>query len=222
LNVEIEPGTLGTLPILGGVTIDETMVMSAVVIGIMILFALIVRIFVIPRFKDKPGNFQLLLEAFVSGLDGMSRNNLGDRLGVTMAPYAATVGAYIVLGGIIELFGLRSPCADLNVTAALALMSFFLINFFAFRGGFKNALHHYKPFAISPIILITDIATPISLACRLFGNMLAGLVVMELIYSAIPFVVPAALSLYFNLFHSLLQAFIFVTLTLAFIHERAE
>lgn len=222
MNINIEPETLVTLPIFGGFSIDETMITSAIVMGIMVLFALIVRIFVIPRFREKPGSFQLLLEMFATGMDGMSRSNLGDKLGVTMAPYAATIGVFIAMSGIIELFGLRAPCADINMTAALALMSFLLINFFAFKGGIKKALHHYKPYAISPIILITDFAVPISLACRLFGNMLAGLVVMELIYSVVPLVVPAALSLYFSLFHALLQAYIFVTLTLSFIHERAE
>ncbi len=222
MNIAIDPGKVKTLPILGGFTIDETMVTSAIVMGIMILFALMVRIFVIPRFKAKPGGFQLLLEMFVTGMDGMARSNLGDKLGITMAPYAATIGGFIVMSGIIELFGLRAPCADINMTAALALMSFVLINYFAIRGGVKKALHHFKPYAISPIILITDFAVPISLACRLFGNMLAGLVVMELIYNVIPVVVPAALSLYFNLFHALLQAFIFMTLTMSFIRERTE
>ncbi len=222
MNIEMEPGTLLTLPILGGFTIDETMVTSAIVMGIMVLFALIVRIFVIPRFKEKPGSFQLLLEMFVTGMDGMSRSNIGDKYGITMAPYVATIGGFIAMNGIIELFGLRAPCADINMTAALALMSFILINYFSIKSGFKKALHHFKPFAISPIIMITDFAVPISLACRLFGNMLAGLVVMDLIYNVIPVAIPAALSLYFNLFHALLQAFIFVTLTLSFIRERVE
>ncbi|HNX15609.1 MAG TPA: hypothetical protein PKH29_12245, partial [Oscillospiraceae bacterium] len=70
MNIAIDPGKVKTLPILGGFTIDETMVTSAIVMGIMVLFALIVRIFVIPRFKEKPGGFQLLLEMFVTGMDG--------------------------------------------------------------------------------------------------------------------------------------------------------
>ena len=222
MNIAMEPETILTLPIFGGFSIDETMITSAIVMGILVLFALIVRIFVVPRFKEKPHGFQLLLEIFVTGMDDMARNNLGNKLGITMAPYIATIGAFIAMNGIIELFGLRAPCADINMTAALAAMSFILINFFALKGGAKKALHHYKPYAISPIILITDFAVPISLACRLFGNMLAGLVVMELIYNAFPFVVPAALSLYFNLFHAFLQAFIFVTLTMSFIRERTE
>lgn len=221
MNISIAPETYITLPILGGFTIDETMVTSAVVTLIVLVFAVAVRLFAIPKFKEKPGAFQNILELCVSGMDSMARSTLDESLGTKMAPYTATIGLYILLGGIIELFGLRAPTSDINVTAALALITFFLCNYFGLRRGLK-VFRHFRPYWMAPIILITDLAAPISLACRLYGNMLAGLVVMDLIYSSAPLVVPAALALYFNLFHALLQAYIFVTLTLSFIRERVD
>ena len=68
-------------------------------------------------------------------------------------------------------------------------------------------------------------AVPVSLACRLFGNMLGGLIVMDLLYFAMgnyAVALPSVVGLYFNVFHPLIQAFIFVTLTLTFIGEAVE
>ena len=77
-----------------------------------------------------------------------------------------------------------------------------------------------------PVIpLLTDVAIPISMACRLYGNLLAGMIVMDLIYGAMKYfavAIPAALSLYFNFFDSAIQAYIFVTLTLSYVSEAIE
>ncbi len=78
---------------------------------------------------------------------------------------------------------------------------------------------------IAPFKLLSDLAVPISLACRLFGNMLGGLVVVELIYFALGAFsvgIPAVLGLYFNAFHPLIQFFIFINLSLTFIGEAVE
>ena len=76
-----------------------------------------------------------------------------------------------------------------------------------------------------PLKIISDIAVPISLACRLIGNMLGGMVVMELLNSALGCYhlgVASVAGLYFNLFHPLIQAYIFITLSLTFINEAVE
>ena len=79
---------------------------------------------------------------------------------------------------------------------------------------------------VLPLRMISDIAVPVSLACRLFGNMLGGMIiVMDLLYSAMGNLavgVPSLVGLYFNAFHPLIQAYIFVTLTLTFINEAVE
>ena len=76
-----------------------------------------------------------------------------------------------------------------------------------------------------PLKIISDIAIPISLACRLFGNMLGGMIVMELLKGALGGYaagIPGVAGLYFNLFHPLIQAYIFITLSLTFIDEAME
>jgi hypothetical protein len=76
-----------------------------------------------------------------------------------------------------------------------------------------------------PMKIVSDIAIPISLACRLFGNMLGGMIVMELLKGALGGYaagIPGIAGLYFNLFHPLIQAYIFITLSLTFIDEAME
>lgn len=78
---------------------------------------------------------------------------------------------------------------------------------------------------VFPMKIVSDLAVPVSLACRLFGNMLGGMIVMDLLYYALGSAaigIPSVLGLYFNLFHPLIQTFIFVTLTLTFINEAVE
>ena len=73
--------------------------------------------------------------------------------------------------------------------------------------------------------IISDIATPVSLACRLFGNMIGGMIVMDLLKSALGgygFAIPSVAGLWFNLFHPLIQTYIFIVLSLTFIKEAAE
>lgn len=73
--------------------------------------------------------------------------------------------------------------------------------------------------------ILSDIAVPVSLACRLFGNMIGGMIVMELLKSVLGGYaagIPAVAGLYFNLFHPLIQTYIFVILSLTFINEAIE
>jgi F0F1-type ATP synthase membrane subunit a len=96
-----------------------------------------------------------------------------------------------------------------------------------YKRGLKGRAQAYiKPNAIiAPFKLISDLAVPISLACRLFGNMLGGMIVVELVYFALGAFsvgIPAVLGLYFNAFHPLIQFFIFINLSLTFIGEAVE
>ena len=114
------------------------------------------------------------------------------------------------------------------MTLSYALITFILVNVFGiYKKGIRGRAQAYiKPNAIiAPFKLISDLAVPISLACRLFGNMLGGMIVVELIYFALGAFsvgVPALLGLYFNAFHPLIQFFIFINLSLTFIGEAVE
>ena len=139
-----------------------------------------------------------------------------------------TVAVYIVCSALIELLGLHPPTTDITVTFALSLITFAMINYYGVKHnglvGRIKLLMRPKAFML-PFKLLGDIAVPISLACRLFGNMLGGMIVMNLVYMALGHFavgIPAVLGLYFNLFHPLIQTFIFITLSLSFIEEVLE
>ena len=136
--------------------------------------------------------------------------------------------AFLVGCAVLELFGLHAPTADITMTFALAFVTFLLINWCGIRR--KGVLGRIKSLAqptpvVFPIRVISDCAVPVSMACRLFGNMLGGMIVMDLIYKSLgngAIGIPSVVGLYFNVFHPLIQAFIFITLTLTFINEATE
>jgi len=110
----------------------------------------------------------------------------------------------------------------------MSLITFFLINYYGIKkkklSGRLVSLTKPTPL-VTPFKIISDIATPVSLACRLFGNMLGGMIVMDLLKSSLggyAVGIPAVAGLYFNLFHPLIQTYIFVILSLTFINEAAE
>lgn len=211
----------------GPLAFSQCSLWGLLISGVLILLALLFRLFCVPRFRQQPKGLQNLMEAAVEKLEGFTVSRAGP-LGEGLPAYIFALAAYLVGCAALELFGVRSPSSDILTTFALALVTFFLINFYGFRQkGLKGRLGDYvKPTpVIAPIKFISDLALPVSMACRLFGNMLAGFIIVELIYYALGnfSVGPAAvLGLYFNVFHPLIQAFIFVTLTLSFIGEAAE
>ncbi len=216
------------IPLFGGMPIYNTMVTALISSVILIVLALLVRLFVFRRFKEKPKGLQNIIELIVEAMQNYTNSKVGDSTGEALGPYMFTLAAFIGINGILELVGLgilRPAPSDINETAAFALVTFVLIRFFAYRK--KGVWGRIKSFGqptpiIAPIKLVVDIAIPVSLACRMFGNLLGGLVIMELIMSVVPIIAPALASSFFTLFHTGMQAFIFITLSLAFIEEALE
>lgn len=213
----------------GPLKISSSVVTGWVIIAILTLLALAFRFLALPKFREQPqSGFQNVMELAVEKLAEYTESCLSHPLGENLGAYMFTVGVYLVACAAAELFGQRAPSSDLMMTFALALITFFLINYYGIREkglrGRVKSMSQPTPI-ILPIKILSDIATPVSLACRLFGNMLGGLIVMELLYFALgnmAFGIPAVLGLYFNVFHPLIQAFIFITLSLTFINEAVE
>ena len=141
-------------------------------------------------------------------------------------PYLITVLLYLACSNTIApLFGFKPPTKDLNVTAALAIMSMCLIEFSGIRkNGFGHwAKHFAQPIPIvAPIMILEIVIRPLSLCMRLFGNMLAGFVVMELLKAFVPLIIPLPMNFYFDIFDGLIQAYVFVFLTSLFMNEEME
>ena len=140
-------------------------------------------------------------------------------------PYLISTAIYIGVANLIGLLGFKPPTKDLNVTAALAIMSLFLIYYAGFhKKGTKGFLKSFaEPMPIVTPINIMEIAIrPISLCMRLFGNVIGSFVIMELLKIIMPAVLPVPFSLYFDIFDGLIQTYVFVFLTSLFIKEQIE
>ncbi len=210
-----------------GHSISSTIIITWVIMTALIIFALIVRVFFIPKFTDKPKGLQNVLELMVESIAKYTDSTVPG-IGLNLGAYVFTLASFMVCCAFVELFGIRSPTSDLTLTAAMAIMTFVLINYYGIkrRGVAGRIKTIASPSAlILPIRIICDCAVPVSMACRLFGNMLGGIIVIDLLYYALgnkAVGIPSVLGLYFNVFHPLIQAFIFVTLTLTFINEAVE
>ena len=126
---------------------------------------------------------------------------------------------------VIGIFGFKPPTKDMNVTAALALMSIVLIEFAGIhKKGAKRWLKSFaEPIAlIAPINVLELVIKPLSLCMRLFGNVLGAFVIMKLIEHILPVGLPVVFSAYFDIFDGLIQAYVFVFLTGLFIKEAVE
>ncbi|MEA4915158.1 MAG: FoF1 ATP synthase subunit a [Christensenella sp.] len=222
-QVSISPTRMEIL----GFSVSSTVFVSWIVIAVLGVAAILLRIFVIPRFRETPRGIQLVLETAVSAISDLTREKYGQK-NEGLASYFFALAALFIGSAIVELFGFRPPTTDLSMTLSYALITFVLINVYGiYKRGVKGRLKSFvRPKAIiAPFKLLSDLAVPISLACRLFGNMLGGMVVVELVYFALGAFsvgIPAVLGLYFNAFHPLIQYFIFINLSLTFIGEAVE
>ena len=164
---------------------------------------------------------QAILETVVTMLNDFFTGLLGEQ-GKRYVPYLMSVALYIACSDLIGVFGIKPPTKDLNVTAALALMSICLIEYSGIhaRGGvgFLKSLAAPTPI-MAPMNVLEIAIRPTSLCMRLFGNVLGAFVIMELIKLVVPVFVPAIFSLYFDLFDGLIQTYVFVFLTSLFMKE---
>jgi len=203
----------------------ETLISTWVVMGILIALAIVVRLRV-SSFKGVPKGFQNIIETLVELMSGFAKDNMGAEL-EGLGGYFFSIFGFILLSNYSGLFGLRPPTADLATTAALALMSFFMIHavgLYKRRGKYFKDLLDPLPLFL-PLNIISEVSKPISLAFRLFGNMLCGVIIMGLIYGMLPMalriLIPDILHVYFDIFVGALQAFIFTVLSMTFIAQKA-
>lgn len=199
---------------------------SAITVTVLILaFAAIVRIFVIPRFKYIPGRFQLVLEELVGFFDNLAKTNSPHKNGF-LGAYVFAAGVYIFVGTLFELFGfqavatnglsvaLPAPLSDINAAICMGCLSYLVIMSGGISAnGLKGAGKTLKDFSL-----------PISMSFRLFGALLSGLLVTELVYSYISLsvVLPVAVGVMFTLLHALIQTYVLTLLTALFYGEVSE
>ena len=213
------------ISLFGLLDVNPAVISGFTVTGVLIVFALLVRLFFVPRMKTVPGRFQLLLESAVGCFDGLAKESSPHR-NRFLGGYVFAAGAYIFIGTLFELFGLQAvttrglsvalpaPLSDINAAIALGCLSYLVILSGGIAGnGLRGALNTLKDFSL-----------PISMSFRLFGALLSGLLVTELVYYYIhlSFVLPVAVGVMFTLLHALIQTYVLTMLTALFYGEVSE
>ena len=208
-----------------GMEVNPGLISAFTVTGLLLLAALLIRIFVIPKFKYVPGKFQLLLEQLVGFFNGLGTSNSPHRHSF-LNVYIFGAGVYIFFGTLFELFGLQAvtthglsislpaPLSDINAAIALGCLSYLVI----LSGGIvANGLRGVGK-------TLKDFSLPISMSFRLFGALLSGLLVTELVYyySSLSYVLPVVVAVLFTLLHALIQTYVLTMLTSLFYGEVSE
>ncbi|MGI6169082.1 MAG: F0F1 ATP synthase subunit A [Christensenellales bacterium] len=213
---------------IGGIEvwITRTIFNTWIIMLLLIVFAIVVRI-MLKKFKEVPKGFQNTIEAGVEIFDNFMRNSAGEKL-MPLGKWFFTVFIFILVSNISGVLGFRPPTADWATTFALALATFILIQAMGIRHRkMKYIKSFFEPNPIFfPLNVIGELARPISLSFRLFGNVLAGLILLTLVYSITPifmrFGLPVVLHAYFDLLSGALQTYIFCILSLMFIRGATE
>ena len=201
-----------------GMEVNPGLLAGVIVSGIMIVFALICRIFFIPKFTMVPGKFQLVLETAVGLFDNMAKGN--SKINGFLGAYIFAAGSYIFTGTLFELFGVQAvttngvsislpaPLSDINGAIMMGCLSYLIIMSGGIAGnGVRGIGKTLKEYSL-----------PISLSFRLFGALLSGALVTELVYyySSLSYVLPVLVGVLFTLLHALIQAYVLTMLTSLF------
>ena len=227
-----------TIPILGGIPITQTTV-SSLIVAIVVIIA---SIRLGKNLKKRPDGVQVLVEKGVTMLYDMVAESMGEH-NLHWAPFIGTIFLSSILGSLIGMTGfLRSSTADLSCTLTWAVLVSLIIWYNGIKNnGFVGWLKGFtEPIVVmTPMNIVSEIAQPISMAFRHFGNVAGGSVLTMLIYNAlaaasalilgwipnafinsIPILqvgIPAVLSLYFDLFSGFIQALVFSMLTMVYV-----
>lgn len=232
------PQILFNIPIGGGIPVTETIVNSWIVMAAVTAACIALTRGLSVR---KPGKRQVIAELIVTKLEGLVRETMGKRY-ISFTPYIMTLFIFSAVSSLSSLVGLRPPTADLNTTLGWSVVTFVMVqaNNIRCNGVFGWIKSFTQPVALmTPLNLVSEVANPISMSFRHFGNIAAGLVITSLVYGGLASLskalmgwipndfianiplfqvgIPAVLSIYFDLFTSVLQAYIICMLTMVFV-----
>ena len=222
----------------GNIVTQTTVSLLAVTFLLMIMATVVTR-----KLTKRPGRLQVIVEKLVTMLYGLVEDTMGKH-NLKFAPYIGTLFLSSIVGSLIgttQLF--RSTTADLSVTLAWALVTSVMVWYNNIKNfGFKAWLKGFtEPIVVmTPMNLVGEVAQPMSMAFRHFGNVAGGSVLTTLIYAALSLAtaflfgwlpdaiadvfppilqvgIPAFLSLYFDFFSGFVQAFVFCLLTMVYV-----
>ena len=216
--------------------VTESQVNSALVLIVILFFCLFITHGMTEKIDLKRQHFA---EMIVEKVDSLVNENMGEYF-KGFSPFIIAILALSAFSSLLTLFGLYPPTSDINIVGGWAVLVFVLITYYKMKCGPINYLKSFtQPVALlTPINLISEVATPVSMAFRHYGNVLSGTVISVLLGSALGGVsskllgwlpgfladiplfqvgIPAVLSIYFDVFSGCLQAFIFAMLTMMYV-----
>lgn len=223
LNIE----NYGVLNI-GGVEIwiTETIVNTWIIMLLLVILAIFTRI-KLNRFKKIPKGFQNIIEAAIEMFDNFAGGTLGVNLSY-ISPWFFMIFVFLLASALSSVFGMRAPTADWATTFAFAIATFVIMLVMGFKhkkGEYVKSF--FEPhFIFFPLNIIGELAKPVSLSFRLFGNMLSGTIILTLYYALTPmfvqFGIPSLLHAFFDVVFGALQTYIFVIISLMYVKGAAE
>ena len=205
--------------------VNPGLISAFLVTAVLLIAAVLIRIFAVPRFKYKPGKLQLALEEAVGLFDGMAKGSSPWRYGF-MSAYIFAVGLFVCIGTLFELLGIQAitvhghavtlpaPLSDVNAAIATGTLSYLVILSGGIAGnGIRGIGRTLKEFSL-----------PISMSFRLFGALLSGLLVTELVYYYVnlSFVLPVVVGVMFTMLHALIQTYVLAMLVSMYYGEVSE
>jgi F-type H+-transporting ATPase subunit a len=245
LTEAISPQTKFVINLFGiTIPVTDTVIIMWIVMAFLIIFSIIIT----RRMQAVPEGKQNIAESIVSFVNSFTEGIIGHNWKL-FAPYIGTVGLFLIFSNGISLFNIlpnweqlyelthielfrhlpvleiKPPTKDINVTFAFAFMSMAAViiggirvkKFSGWLGTFIKPMPVMLPFKIFDYLI-----RPTSLSLRLFGNILGAFIIMELLYIGLPPALPAVMSIYFDLFDGILQAYVFCFLTSFYIAEIVE
>ena len=200
------------------INVSQSIVTQWVVMAVIVILTLILT----RNLGKIPSKRQSVMEMIVTMINNFVGSTMGNEYKKFFIPYIGTMAVFFTFLNLSGLVGVEPSTGDINVTAAFALMTFFIVNGNAImKHGLGGYLHGYlKPFPpMLPLNLIEKFTIPFSLCLRLFCNMTVGAIVIALVYEAMghfAFVVPIAVHGFFDVFDGLIQVFVFMLLTMVY------
>ncbi len=198
----------------------DTLYMTWLTMAILVFGSLLVRM----NWRLIPGGWQNMVELVLEGLLAQIEATIGPN-GRKVAPLLITLFLFLLIANWLGLIpGFTSPTNDINTTLGLALMIVAIVHGYGMKS--KGVLSHLRHFLepnifFLPINIIEEIAKPVTLSFRLFGNILAGEILIVILGILVPYIVPT-LWLTFSVFVGLIQAMIFTMLSMSYLSNSLE
>jgi F-type H+-transporting ATPase subunit a len=246
INQIIEPKNVFSFRLAG---LDIGVRDSVVALWVITIIIVIAVKFIMKEFKTIPGKKQNLAESFVEMISNFIKSNGGEHHYKEIVPFIGTVILFVSFANMGAIFNVIPdpedlykifkwdfllklpairvfpPTKDINITLGFAVFALGMVFYKTMKvKKIKGGLHTFvEPVPLMlPFKMLDYVVRPLSLTLRMFGNIMAAYIMMELIYLAFPLVLPGVLSLYFDIFDGVLQAYIFTFLTTLYMAEALE